>query len=148
MTRVRAKKWIEEIKAFANGADILCYTRSSKAWDTVKYPYWEVDAIYVIGDKHVEARKAFALGQKIELRTQAGWYDIAKPTWDTDDIYRPKPKWEPKLGEMIMVKYSMEDGWVEREFICRTKNKEVFVCHTLSGNCVAHWKYAKEKVNE
>ena len=47
--------------------------------------------IYVIDDKHIEARKAFALGEEIEFNQCETWITTGNPTWKADE-YRPKPK--------------------------------------------------------
>ncbi len=97
MTKEQVKKWRPEIIYWVNGGNL--WIRSNENWlkcdndDLV----FERD-IYVIEDKHFEARKAFALGEPVEVNlTLHGitpWASVEFPLWDDTHNYRPKTKIE------------------------------------------------------
>jgi len=144
MTREQASKWIKEIEAFADGGEILWYHSKHKEWYIHTEPTWSMDILYVINDKHVEARKAFALGEHIEIRGFNTWELCCNPTWMDTCEYRPEPTWKPKAGEMIEVRTSTNGDWQQREFICMTKDGKRFACHYLQGTEVRTWTEARE----
>jgi len=145
MTREQAKKWIKEITAFANGEAILAYSEAI-GWGEVKEPLWNIKELYVINDKHVEARKAYAMGEKIECLDDGRWVDVHIPSWLHNCEYRAKPKWTPKQGEMIEVKLKY-GTWTTREFLAMTKVNDRYICFDTSGDCTACWDLAREIKN-
>ena len=101
MNREQIKKWLPEMTAYSEGKDIL-YMSNNLQWEEIEYPNFNADIIYVINDKHVEARKAFALGEPIEVSYDDGktWYQKWKPNWNNGLISRPKKKeWFDNIPE-------------------------------------------------
>ena len=99
MNREQIKKWLPEIIAYSEGEEIL-YMSNSSIWKEIEYPSFRTDIVYVIDDKHVEARKAFAIGEPIEYSDDGGttWADELFSTWQNDYNYRPKSKeWFDKI---------------------------------------------------
>ena len=110
MTKEQAKKWLPEIHHWANGGSLWGYTKEEKEW--FKYHDSELSFerdIYIIEDKHFEARKAFALGEPIEIKcgVTIDWQKCTIPSWNTECKYRPKYKhWYeniPKEGILCWV---------------------------------------------
>ena len=92
MTREQIKKWLPEMTAYSEGKDILIYYYADNTWYEAETPSFNINSIYVINDKHVEARKAFTLGEPVEIRYR---YDkefqfVTNPIWNDDCEYRPK----------------------------------------------------------
>jgi len=95
MTREQAKKWLPEITHWANGGN-LWYWYDNKEWVKIDNIYFETldDIKIVIEDKHFEARKAFALGEPIEISlfNDEPFERCENPIWNDIHKYRPKPK--------------------------------------------------------
>ena len=107
MEREQIKKWLPEMIAYSKGEEILWLSTLGK-WYEVETPDFYIGSIYVINDKHVEARKAFALGEPIEFQTPSGlWHNTQNPKWIDDITYRPKKEewWYdiPKEGILCWV---------------------------------------------
>lgn len=95
MTREQAIRWRTEINAFTDGAKLLVYVHAMHDWTRSNNPSWREDAKYIIDDIHVEARKAFALGEPIESRVRNSGCDFVRttsPIWTPSYEYRPVPK--------------------------------------------------------
>ncbi len=92
MTKKEAKKWLPEITHWANDGILYVYEHIDNTWYIKKGQTFRTNQIYVIKDKHFEARKAFALGEKIEIKTKEDWVISPKPSWLDNVQYRPKPK--------------------------------------------------------
>ncbi len=93
MNRKQAKELLPAIKHFANGGNLWRYNNRLEEWEsqTIIEPLNKESNI--IEDKHFEARKAFALGEEIELFKEVrGWYKCDNPSWIQSVKYRPKPK--------------------------------------------------------
>jgi len=104
MKRENAKKWAKEIAFWANGGTLWGFTPEEGWFEYTDALVFNED-IYVMADKHLRARKAFALGEPIEYNMEAsnlGWSPVLSPIWYNHLIYRPKPKeWDyniPKDG--------------------------------------------------
>jgi len=142
MTREQAKKWIHEITAFANGAAILTHDKLVGWWE-VDEPLWKMEELYVINDKHVEAREAYAMGEEIEYKgSDCKWVTTIAPIWLDSAEYRVKSKWIYKQGEIIEVKLE-DDIWIQREFIAKTKDNKYFIVHNKVGTGVAIYSEAR-----
>lgn len=46
---------------------------------------------------HAALIKAWADGAKIQMLAASGWWDIEKPDWDTNVVYRIKPEPKPDI---------------------------------------------------
>ena len=105
---------------WANGGDLWRHVQSG--W----YIYSNEDlqfnesteTSYIIGDKHLEARKAYALGKPIEYKDIHGrWRPLGKyePEWSHTIEYREaKPEWfelEENIGKVIMVRDRDDQEW-------------------------------------
>ena len=90
MTREEIKRWLPEMIAFSEGKELLLLDNDE--WLPIRYPQFSIDGVYVINDKHVESRKAFALGKPI-LVTSAkkhNWVSEPNPTWEDNHFYKPE----------------------------------------------------------
>ncbi|MCD6435991.1 MAG: hypothetical protein J7L15_06340, partial [Clostridiales bacterium] len=96
MTRVNAKRWLPEITHWANGGELYVYDPFDGIWNVKLAQTFKTDQTYVIKDKHFEARKAFALGEEVEMYCPSKWVGWVKThdnmLWNDDWEYRPKPK--------------------------------------------------------
>lgn len=101
MTREQAKERLNVIEFWANGGELYRYNRTLKQW--VRYDIGDMDftskgeTCYIPKDRHFEARKAFALGEKIEYRKEGEkewriWERNCAPSWGIEYEYRPKKK--------------------------------------------------------
>jgi len=102
MTQEQAKQWLPEITHWANGGTIYVYDKLDNTWNIVYEETWRLDQIYVIEDKNFEARKAFALGEPVEIynKTTGLWSLETNPKWGTGYKHRPKPKkWYDNIPE-------------------------------------------------
>ena len=105
MTRTGYQKWEIEIKAWAEGTEVYFYDDMSNNWVNIKDPDWLEHSIYVIKDKHFEARKAFALGKPIECRSKSTeWGQVMIPAWICDE-YR-----EMEESEITLHGYPIKVG--------------------------------------
>jgi len=147
MTREQAKKWMAEISAFARGSDILLYNTDLEEWTVNHTPQWRIDRLYIINDKHVEVREAYAMGEDIEYLDDGRWTYIREPNWIDSTEYRVKPKWIPKQGEIIQVSIG-KALWEQLEFICMTKTGDNYICFNADGSYASVWYYAKELLDE
>jgi len=93
MTRSETEKLLPALKHFANGGKLWYYENEQWREQTEilfgKYPR------NIIEDKHFEARKANALGEKVECKSiicDSTWRYVSSPSWKNDYAYRPKPK--------------------------------------------------------
>ena len=123
MTKEQLKKWLPEITHWVNGGDLYIYNPIDDTWNLKINKIFRVDQIYVIEDKHFEARKAFALDEDIESRYigEDDWTLQLYPVWDLCTEYRPKPKepvyeyqWYdiPHLDEVYELS---KEHWIEAE---------------------------------
>ena len=110
MTKEQFTEHWEMMKAFKDGTEILRYYDKEEEWEAVEHPRFMVGRLYVINDKHVKERQAFALGKRIECRQMfQDWLPIENPTFSQSICYRvaeEEPtyyyKWE-KLGDRCIV---------------------------------------------
>jgi len=143
MNREQAKKWLPEIAHWANGGDL---------WGCVDNEWYIIEAanmsftnkIYVIEDKHFEARKAFALGEPIEQQSRSfTWFDNSSPDW-SGDKYRPKIKeWHdniPKEGVLCWVWDSDGNEKFGAKIVTSHRSKWQFRFQTIDNS---GWKHAK-----
>jgi len=146
MTRKHAKKWIKEIKFWANGGTLWWYS-PNVGWFEYMGDLLLDNHIYVMGDKHFRARKAFALGKPIQAQHYDGlWSDIVenRVCWDDNIKYRPKPKeWFddiPKEGILCWV-WDSERVPIERSvsIICKNKTVQNIPFESVTG---ATWRFA------
>jgi len=94
MTKEQAKKWEKEIAFWVNGGNLWGYSSDGDWFKYTKEGMVFGGDIYVIEDKHFEARKAFALGEPIEVKCGV------TPSWGSHCEYRPKPKeWYSKVSK-------------------------------------------------
>jgi len=93
MIREQAKKWLPEITHWANGGN-LWWNDGAKWLKFNGKVHTFTGEIYIIEDKHFEARKAFALGESIEVKCgiTTPFKHCVKPSWNSTCEYRPKPK--------------------------------------------------------
>ena len=130
MTIEQAKKYLPEIHHWVNGGSMWGYTKEEKEW--FKYDNSELSFerdIYVIEDKYFEARKAFALGEPIEIKFKCGvtiaWQKCTIPSWNSVCEYRPKykPWYEniPKEGVLCWVGDHDKQELVATYIISKTK---------------------------
>ena len=110
MTKEQLKKWLPEINHWINGGDLYAYGPIDDTWTLKIGDTFRTDQIYVIKDRHFEARKAFALGEKVESRYigKDDWLLQLFPTWGPYLEYRPKPK-EPIYDYQFT--YRVGDEW-------------------------------------
>ena len=127
MTRERAKELLPAIEFWANGGDLWWYNHIIKEWQ--KYLTCDIDFNdlepneIVIGDCHLEARKAYALSKPIEVKRGLSmeWEPVSsKPSWCSTYKYREtKPKWyelKENIGKVIMVKDYDSKEWYAGKF--------------------------------
>ena len=153
MTRERAKELLPAIEWWANGGDLWFYDTSVKKWynyeDVHKDVYFESEdpTAYVVGDKHLEARKAYALGKPIEWRhinSNDNWKPVTDniALWYAGSEYRPaKPKWyedEKNIGKIVMVRDYDNEKWRVGKFEKFTAGREF--PFTVDGGA---WKQAR-----
>ena len=135
MIREEVKRLLPEINHWANGGVLYWYDSDDKTWRVIKN--WSLDCLIdvpiVIEDKHLEARKAFALGEEIECKNKLvsciGQIPEQYGTWHTPAIgdmwkdtakYRPKPK-EPIYEWQWIHKLSDEYGYkMTKEWMTET----------------------------
>lgn len=107
MTKEQARKWLPEITHWVNGSNVWWYDKNAKIWymyrgDELGFNR-EEKFMYVIEDKHFEARKAHALGEPIEYwnyRTEEWLEAQSNPSWGEESRYRPKKKeWYDNIPE-------------------------------------------------
>ena len=130
MHRSEYQKWKVEIEAWANGAEVYVYDKIFNTWVNIKDPDWSADELYILKDKHFNARKAFALSKPIECRNKnTEWGHVTQPGWFCDEYREIK---EPvitlhgypiKVGDKV---WSMSYGWVTIEKL---------IPITISKNC-------------
>ena len=101
MTRKDIQLLLPAIKHFAvDGNNLWCYSYNLKRWKKQK-ELWSVDKdttdfIYnIIEDRSFEARKAHALGARIESRLDNtdGWEVDYDPSWSEHREYREEPEY-------------------------------------------------------
>ena len=93
MTKEELKKWLPEITFWIEGGELYVYDPIDDIWDIKLAQTFRVDQIYVINDKHVEARKAFALDEPVEVQYRDNtWHEDIHPKWEWQQTFRPKPK--------------------------------------------------------
>ena len=114
MKRNKAKQFLKEYQHWADGGDVLYKLECDDNWYPVDEEFeinthHSVEA-WVINDKYVEPRKAYALGEQLQFFNDLKnkWIDvISKPCWCKDYEYRIKPKkWyedERNIGKIILV---------------------------------------------
>jgi len=75
MNKELISKWKPEFDAWLEGKEVYRYYKKSpqhgwcKCGNVYPWDYVDVDStVFVIADKHFEARKAYALGKDIEYR--------------------------------------------------------------------------------
>ncbi len=126
MTKENGNKWTKEITHWLNGGLLIEYYE--KQWLNVPQKKHDFEgSLYIINDKHVEARKAFTFGKEIEVSyTKDMWEDTAEPSWDVSAVYRVKTKiiyeWQwykvlfDKVFQLTTEHYVEYDiGWVKFE---------------------------------
>lgn len=90
-------------------------------------PTEEFDTPQHMASVHV----AYAEGRKIQFwdSTDSKWKDIEHPSFNwIATVYRVKPEWYPKVGEIVLAKVSdLDDAWVLAFF-------EKLVCWTIKPN--------------
>ena len=104
--RQNFKKWKKEVNWWMDGGSLWYYDTKLREWhkhaadDNLTF-YLDAPTSYVIGDKHVEARKAFALGKIIEFKVVSAdvknWVPTGMPDWEDKYVYRERPDitWKP-----------------------------------------------------
>ena len=126
MTRERLNKLLPALNFWAAGGDLWWY--NGDEW--YKYAIDEelfVDTIksetdYIIGDKHLLARQAYALGKPVEFKDSNNIWTRCevKPFWKDTVSYRPaKPQWyelEENIDKVIMVRNLDTEEWVTDKF--------------------------------
>ena len=126
MIKKEVKRLLPEINHWANGGVLYWYDSDDETWRVIEN--WSLDCLIdvpvVIEDKHLETRKAYALGEEIQYSINNGkatYIDTTLPTWDNSCVYRPKPK-EPiyewqwaylKNGEYLMSEHYTEEEVLE-----------------------------------
>jgi len=146
MNRKQAEKWLSEITHYINGGNLWRY--NSGRWQMMEAPSFTTYQ-YIIEDKHFEARKAFALGEPIEVDIEigTGFLVTHNPTWDDLFKYRPKPKeWYnniPKEGILCWV-------WNNNSINGKTPKVVMKYCEqykTFSSNLPMVWWHNAEPIN-
>ena len=95
MTREECKELLPIIEHFAHGGNIWQYSTAHNKWYKQNYIYPDdISRPTVIEDKHFETRKAYALGEEVQVRQGNDFSDIRVPLWEQREgsEYRPKPK--------------------------------------------------------
>ncbi len=96
MNKKETKKLLPAITHFADGGNLWRYNNRLKKWESQTTVEQLNKESNIIEDKHFEARKAFALGEPVEVNlTLHGitpWASVEFPLWDDTHNYRPKPK--------------------------------------------------------
>ena len=126
MTRTKAKELLPAITHFAKGGDLWwCDTEEPLSPNSWKKQIIfgcnnEYKIMNIIEDKHLEARKAYALGKDIETSTFGESWEVVtdeSALW-TAKYYRPKPK---EVYEcQWLLKYKNKDSYeLTGKRICR-----------------------------
>jgi len=118
MIRDQAKELQPALNHFAEGGNLWCWdgmTWCKQETILVCDVDWKYGVINIIEDKFFIERKAFALGEEIEMYVSGlcKWMVKEDPCWHKSHKYRVKPK-EPVL----------EWQWIYREIV---KNSPPFV---------------------
>jgi len=129
MTQQKAKELLSVITHFANDGDLWFYHHRKKDWvkQSAIFEQNQCRTENIIEDKHFESRKAFALGEMIEIRglSLTYWTNCIHPTFMDECEYRPKPK-EPEYEWQWVVKD-------KEEFYVMTK------CYHSKEDAPDHW---------
>jgi len=90
MDRYEIKALLPAMTHFANGGNLWCY--DANHWE-VQGTVFTRNAIRdnIIEDHNFEARKAEALGQKIQFKLDNEWVDLTVVAWLEEHEYRIKP---------------------------------------------------------
>jgi len=96
MTREEMVYLLPAITHFAEAGHLWYYNEYTSGWfiQSELFTKSRYEIQNIIGDEHIEARKAFVLGEEIEcIMDEDDQWDIdPNPTFDKRFIYRPKPK--------------------------------------------------------
>ncbi len=148
MNKFDAKRWQKEINYWLDGGD-LWYFDDVSGWllRTGNLAFTQTsDTSYVIGDSHLKARQADALGEPVQFKSPGKWLDVKdKPSWHQNDTYRPKPKeWYdniPKDGILCWV-WDSEGVPVKRSvwIVRKADHSQPIPFEAVTG---ATWRYAR-----
>jgi len=150
MKKENAIEMSKLLKFWGNGGTIWGFS-SNDSWFKVK-DYMDISLskyVYVIEDKHFEARKAFAEGKRLQYRNSitGTWIILDKPTW-TQKYYREKPtEWyehTKNKGIPIMVRNNTLDVWKARTFFEYKRFRE----NKYQDDSGIHWHYARLMTRE
>ncbi len=99
MTKRNATNWGKAIEFWGNGGNLWYWDANFEKWEKYEYDA-EIEfssnreLFYIMEDKHFEARKADALGEKVEFINNEGrWMDCNdNPEFRANGKYRPKKR--------------------------------------------------------
>jgi len=139
MTRAELQVLLPAMDFYSNGGDLWMYSLDLKRWLKQNCFHEDVDMLQnVIGDRHLDARKHFALGGELDYRgvdVNSKWMRcITTPSWDAC-AYRPKEdeiewQWAHKMNDgvygMCKMFYTEEEvrsqDWIKFEPSRRVRN--------------------------
>ncbi len=124
MRREQVKKSIQEIEFWANGGNLWKYSKRAKQWvlwlgDIYDFMQAGKES-FVMEDDHFEARKAFALGDPIEVSIQGSdFISTSCPNWNgVNNTFRPRKCYD-------------REEWLDKFVVDMTSNtihKVVAIC--------------------
>lgn len=115
MNKEVIKKYKAEFDHWLNGGEVKVYVPQCirDKWVEASEDDWNDDAenIFVIQDKHFEARKAYALGEEIESRVDDSyeWFSDSVPSFSDRSEYRPKPKTKTIVVEEWLIRFDTKE---------------------------------------
>ena len=108
MTHEQARNNFEAITHWKEGGDLWYRDEYINRWvqwlntADIKFDANKHNLNYIIEDKFFEQRKAYALGETIEILLGGKWQEHVTPIiWNKDKKYRVKPKHNFKVGQWI-----------------------------------------------
>lgn len=105
MNQELTKKYFNLLNAWNSGLKLYTYRPHEKKWVKIETIYFDtlddMSEPIIIADIHFEARKAHALGEKIEIKDGNGYWVVSGyPLFSSTSAYRVKKKeWFETLDE-------------------------------------------------
>ena len=121
MKRKEAKELLPVITHFTNGGNLWCCIRG--VWQQqIEILINPVFPANIIEDRHFEARKAYALGKKIEIKAYNNkWRECNHPTFT--DLCKYRPKQQEPVFEWQWIDFNGEEKQYQISHIFMTEEE-------------------------